>query len=370
MHFICMSVSLNYLEIIPDEIFKNIHEYTQDLDSLLFNKNRYDSNLISTSRLLRTQTSTADIERKLDISKCEHNPRQIVLRQIVRSIDSNIVIKDTACVKLQKRSGMFMEKVVDMSSHHIDIFWKWFVLYGSIENVYNDFIDSLEYEFKRKSIIFDNGLCSLLFMDCNHINNGFSGMIILTSIIKPINNIYKAFGDGNDGLSSITIDTRQFDNKGKLISNDIITNIDFNKLALSPKLNVVIFGYNVEYESNNIFPDLLIGSSLEIWFVSPTKQYNSIDLSKVILNTQMMRNLFYHQLYFGEIGLKKRHMTQHLKHLQIVLPKRQNKRIDYIYAVSLRENTCYGCNFWRSCQMDIKQIHQWRFKSWFSCARN
>ena len=361
-------ISVDDLKRMPESIFDKIHEYSYEFDSLLLKNNKYDTNLISTSKSIRNQVINARQHNEANMNNCEHNARQIVLRRIIRSIDSSAIVDNTACILLEKKLGWRGQLISSILADHVNIFWQWFVLYGSNAVIYSKSIQEFSYDSNRNSIIIRNGLCSLMFINCNISRN--IDMIVLPSIINPTNKIYKVFGDGNDGLSSITIDTRQFDNNGELISNNIITNIDFNKLKFSPKLDVIIVGYDIEYKSNDIFPKMSISRGLEIIFVPPIQANRMMNFRKIELlkPTSAQMGTFYHRMYFREIG--SRFMSYYTRTIQIILPAAYVSRIPYRYVVFIDERPCDTCNIWPSCSIDIYGIRIWSLDSRFKFGRH
>ena len=350
----CLCTSTNYFKSIPEPILQMIEQYSLDFDSILLGKEAFESSLMLTSKDVNEKGFKPEYQKRYQL-KCKYRLKQRILRSIIKSINPTIKIRDDICIKLFKEVGYVT--ILPMSLDHIEMFWKWFVLYRSNEAAYNKLIESSNYAHHVNALILENGICSLMFIGCDNINHPIH-MLLLPSIINPTNVIYKVFKDGNDILSSITIDTRKHDNFGTLISNNIITNIDFNKLAFSPKLRLIIIGYNVEYKSNNIFPPLSVGRTVQIWFVPPRNQVNiAINLSNIKLRSPnaLRISTFYHVFTFGEIG--SRLFTYYKNSIRVILPTSNSYNGPrYRFSVFVHEKPCPSCNIWPSCNININEL--------------
>ena len=349
IHFISLSFTINHLAKLPQPLMGMIQEYTNDFESMLLGRNKYHSKIMLLSKQIRNKASDID-RRAKDVSSCNRDARQIVLRKIVKSINSSIQLNDNVCVKLYNTSNL------RMSPEHTHLFWQWFVLYGSNQVIYENSIKFFQYNSVNNAIWITSGggVCLLPYIHCVK-NKNIYHIKILPSIMD-VKNIYKVFSEGNDGFTYITIDTRKHDNNGKLISNNIITNIDFNKLKFSPKSDVIICGYNIEYKSNNIFPKVSISGRMEIYFVPPTNKnvrFNLKNLRFISYYNRWHDHIEYREqsLIFGEIG--SRFMQIMTRNITITLPLINTIYNPYRYSVLIIGKPCNTCSIWPSCDINI-----------------
>ena len=235
------------------------------------------------------------------------NAEQIIFdtkQYVLRQMALDVVYKTRKRIILDMNRSITFIMSENSEDIHYDRFWRYYVLYYKNRMRYSEIIDVLLFDEEKYTLTLKT-FCTLKLVSC-----------IQNNIELTVN-----FDDNmTQKQANIALKDDPFDSI--VINIGVNQYFDVNQIHLSPKTRLVIYGYDLEYKDNRLFPSIIIHRELKIICIVPKNDHILFDLSNVIFddNDIVMDVNEYGSIGGIILGDKGVHKQSHRKYVNVKLP--------------------------------------------------